>query len=302
MMEKQEQFDVVIVGGSYAGLSAAMTLGRAIRQVLVLDTGQPCNHQTPHSHNFLTQDGSTPAAIAAQARAQVQAYPTVQFRHEAAAAVTGTDNHFIVTTDTGATVEARKLLFATGVRDLLPAIPGFAESWGISVIHCPYCHGYEYRGQPTGMLTSGATAMEWSQLIRNWTDQVTIFTNGEARFSPEQHAQLAARQIAVEETPVQEIIHQNGYLTHIGLADGRQVPLTAFYARPAFEQHCSLPRTLGCAHNEVGRIVVDNMQKTSTPGIYAAGDATAPQRAVSIAVAGGMAAGAFINHDLLATD
>lgn len=301
-MEQQEKFDVVIVGGSYTGLSAAMALGRAIRQVLVLDTGHPCNHQTPHSHNFLTQDGSTPAAIATQAKAQVLAYPTVQFRQEAAVAATGTDNHFTVTTDTGATVQARKLLFATGVRDLMPAIPGFAESWGISVIHCPYCHGYEYRGQPTGMLASGATALEWSQLIRNWTDQLTVFTNGEASFSPEHLTQLAARQVAVEETPVQEIIHQNGYLTHIGLADGRRVPLTAFYARPAFEQHCTLPRDLGCDHNEVGRIVVDAMQKTSVPGIYAAGDATTMMRSVSIAVAGGTTAGALINHELLATD
>jgi len=301
-MEKQEQFDVVIVGGSYAGLSAAMALGRAIRQVLVVDTGKPCNYQTPHSHNFLTQDGSTPAAIAAQAKAQVLAYPTVQFRSEAAVAASGENNHFLITTDAGTTVLARKLLFATGVRDLMPAIPGFAESWGISVIHCPYCHGYEYRGQPTGMLTNGPVAMEWSQLIRNWTDQLTIFTNGEASFSPEQRAQLVARQIAVEETPVREIIHQDGYLTHIRLADGRQVPLTAFYARPDFEQHCALPRLLGCDHNEVGRIVVDAMQKTSLPGIYAAGDATSMMRTVSVAVAGGTTAGALINHELLATD
>jgi len=129
-MSDQELFDVVVIGGSYAGLSAALALGRAIRRVLVLDSGQPCNRQTPHSHNFLTRDGSTPAELAAIARAQVLAYPTVQHRAEAATGVQGTDNQFQVTTASGTAVSARKLLFASGVRDLLPTLPGYAESWG----------------------------------------------------------------------------------------------------------------------------------------------------------------------------
>ena len=132
------------IGGSYAGLSAALSLGRAMRRVLMLDSGQPCNWQTPHSHNFLTQDGSPPAALAAVARAQVLAYPTVQLRNDLATGVTGAS--FTVTTAAGPTVRAKKLLFATGICDLLPPVPGLATCWGISVIHCPYCHGYEYQG------------------------------------------------------------------------------------------------------------------------------------------------------------
>jgi thioredoxin reductase len=298
-MENQELFDVVIIGGSYAGLSAALALGRAIRQVLVLDTNQPCNRQTPHSHNFLTQDGSTPAAITAQAKAQVLAYPTIQFRNEAAVAAAGTDNDFIITTAAGTVVRARKLLFATGVRDLMPATPGFAESWGISVIHCPYCHGYEYRDQTTGVLANGDTAVEWSHLLRNWTDKLTVLTNGPASISPELLPKLAARGIALEETPVQQLLHHNGYLTHILLADGRQLPISALYAKPAFEQHCALPQELGCALTEAGYLAVDEMQKTSIPGIYAAGDATTMRRAVTIAVTAGTMAAIMLNHELL---
>jgi thioredoxin reductase len=299
-MENQTQFEVVIIGGSYAGLSAALALGRAIRQVLVLDGGQPCNRTTPHTHNFLTQDGRAPGELAAQAKAQVLAYPTVQFCSELAVAAQGKDNEFTVTTATGRVVQARKLLFATGVRDLLPDLPGYAECWGISVIHCPYCHGYEYRGQPTGILLNGDVAFEQARLLRQWTDQLTIFTNGASVIQDEHRQQLVAMRVNVEEAPVQALKHQGGFLTNVVLADARQLPLTTLYARPAFEQHCTLSHALGCTQTEAGHIAVDGFQKTSRAGIYAAGDATALLRAVSQAVATGGVAGVMLNHELLA--
>ncbi|MFD1872349.1 NAD(P)/FAD-dependent oxidoreductase [Hymenobacter bucti] len=298
-MNTTEIVDVLIVGGSYAGLSAALVLGRALRQVVVLDSGLPCNRQTPHSHNFLTQDGSTPAALAAVAREQVLAYPTVQLRHEAAVMAMGEDNAFAVTTASGTVLHARKLLFATGIRDLMPALPGFAECWGISAIHCPYCHGYEYREQPTGILATGDTAVEMGLLIRNWTDKLTIFTDGPAALLPAPRQQLAGRGIVVEETPVRQLLHHAGYLTHLELADGRTVALAALYARLPFEQHCALPQALGCTHTAAGHLTVDNFQKTSVPGVYAAGDATSPMRAVGAAVAAGMMAGAMLNRELI---
>lgn len=298
-MEHKDAFEVVIIGGSYAGLSAAMSLGRALRHVLVLDTGQPSNRPAPYAHNFLTQDGASPADLAAQARSQVLAYPTVRLLEEAAVAATGTDGDFSLTTDTGRVVRASKLLFATGVRDLLPAQPGFAECWGISVIHCPYCHGYEYRQQPTGTLLNGDAALEHIRLLRQWTTQLTVFTDGPATFSPELRAQLTRGGIAVEETPVRALRHHAGQLTHVTLNDGRQVPLMALYLRPGMEHPCLLPRELGCAYTEAGYLQVDGLQKTSVPGIYAAGDATMPMRAVSLAVAGGTMAGAALNHELL---
>ena len=298
-MENQADVEVVIIGGSNAGLSAAMALGRARRRVLVLDSGQPCNRMTPYSHNFLTQDGRPPAEVAAAARAQVLAYPTVRLLEEAAVAATGTDGAFTVTTATGRVVRTGKLLFATGLRDLLPAQPGFAECWGVSVIHCPYCHGYEYRQQPTGTLLNGDAALEHARLLRQWTDQLTIFTDGPATFSPAQRAQLAGAGIGVEEAPVRALRHHAGQLTHVVLTDNRPVPLAALYVRPGMEQHCLLPRDLGCAYSETGYLQVDGMQKTTVPGIYAAGDATTPMRAVSMAVAGGGLAGAMLNHEML---
>ncbi len=298
-MDKVALVDVIIIGGSYAGLSAALALGRAIRRVVVLDSGQPCNRQTPHSHNFLTQDGNTPAALTATARAQVLAYPTVEIRDEAAVAAAGENNGFTITTASGTALRARKLLFASGIRDVMPNLPGFAESWGISAIHCPYCHGYEYRDQPTGILATGEVAAEMGPLLRQWTDKLTVFTNGPAMLQPEQQQLLAARGIAVEEAPVRQLRHRAGYLTHLVLADGRQLPLTALYARLPFEQHCTLPHALGCTHSEVGHLMVDGFQKTSVAGIYAAGDATTPMRAVSTAVAAGMMAGAMLNRELI---
>jgi len=232
-----------------------MCLGRALRRVLVLDTGKPCNRVTPHAHNFLTQDGATPAALAAQA------CPTVQLLEEAAVAATGRDGDFTITTETGQVLQARKLFFGTGVRDLLPTRPGFSACWGTSLIHCPYCHGYEYHHQPTGMLLNGDMdmALEHARMLRQWTDQ----------------------------------------LTHVELADRRQVPLAALYLRPGIEQHCLLPQELGCAYTEAGYLQVDNLQKTSVPGIIAAGDATTLLRSVSAAVAGGNMAGVVLNRELL---
>ena len=145
-------FDAIIIGGSYAGLSAAMTLGRAMRQVLIIDSNKACNRFAPHSHNFITQDGQTPAAIAEAARIQVLAYPTIQVVQGLSVAARGEDGGFEIEVETGAVYQAKKLLFATGLHDLLPEIEGLKECWGKSVIHCPYCHGYEVKGVPTGIL------------------------------------------------------------------------------------------------------------------------------------------------------
>ena len=293
-------FDVIVIGGSYAGLSAAMALGRAVRRVLILDSGQPCNRQTPHSHNLITQDGATPAHITALAKEQVLAYPTVRFRASAATAVTEEANDFVVDTAEGERLRARKILFATGVRDLLPAIPGFAESWGISVIHCPYCHGYEYRDQPTGILINGPTALDAGKLIRNWTKQLTLFTNGPATISPEQRQQLQTLAIAVVELEVAEICHTGGVLDSLRLADGTRYPLRALYARVPFEQSTPLPITLGCTLTETGLLQVDAFGHTSVPGVYAAGDSCSGLRSVAGAIAQGNTAGAFLNHELIA--
>ena len=300
MHSEESIYDVVIIGGSYAGLSAAMALGRAIRRVLIIDSGQPCNQQTPHSHNLITQDGATPAHITTVAKEQVLAYPTVSCRTGIVTTVAGVSTMFDVSTQAGETVRTRKILFATGLKDPLPPIPGLAACWGISAIHCPYCHGYEYRDQPTGILVNGATALDFGKLIRNWTKELTIFTNGAPTFPEEQCQQFQSLGIAVVTKPIREIEHTQGLIKGLLFTDGSFQPLQALYVRAPVAQHCSVLQDLGCALTETGLLRVDNFKRTSIPGIYAAGDNSSPMRSVAGAIASGTAAGAFMNHDLIA--
>ncbi|GAB2528820.1 NAD(P)/FAD-dependent oxidoreductase [Rufibacter soli] len=298
-MTETTEVDVVIVGGSYAGLSAAMSLGRALRRVLVLDTGSPCNQQTPHSHNFLTQDGETPAALAQKAREQVAAYPTVTLVQDKAVQATGQNRNFQVTTATGAVISANKLVFATGVKDLMPALKGFSDCWGISVLHCPYCHGYEIHHQAWGILANGDMAFELVKLLLNWTPTLTVFTNGPSTLTREQREILQRKQVPINEQEIAELVHDQGYLQEIAFTDGSTQKVNAIFARPPFEQHCPIPQELGCELTETGHLKVDPLQKTTVPGVYAAGDATTMMRSVALAVAAGSMAGAAVNKELI---
>jgi thioredoxin reductase len=184
-MKENKDFEVIIIGGSYAGLSAAMSLGRSQRRVLVIDSGLPCNRQTPHSHNFLTQDGERPDVIAAKAKEQLKKYSTVTFLDGLAVSGKKIENGFAIITQAGEEFTTRKLVFASGIKDKMPAIKGFAECWGISVVHCPYCHGYELRHQKTGLLANGKKAVHLASLINNLTDNLTILISGKADFETE---------------------------------------------------------------------------------------------------------------------
>jgi len=294
----KSHFDVIIIGGSYSGLSAAMALGRSLRNVLIIDSGKPCNRFTPHSQNFITHDGVKPAKITAIAREQVLAYPTVKLTEDLAVSADNQNNCFIVKTEKGNTYTAAKLLFATGVKDNLPEISGLADCWGISAIHCPYCHGYEYRNEPTGILGNGDAAYHYAMLVSNLTKNLIIYTNGPKDFTEIQLEKLTANNIAIYESPVQKINHNKGYMSSIELADKTTHDLCAVYIRPQNTQHSMLPQDLGCSLNEQGYIVTDFMQKTTLPGIYASGDCCSPMRSVSSAVAQGTMAGAAINAEL----
>ena len=295
----QNNVEVLIIGGSYAGLSAGMALGRSLRNVLIIGSGKPCNRQTPHSHNFITHDGQTPETIAAKARTQVLAYPTVQIIHDTAIRADRKAGRFEVTTASGSVVVATKLLMATGITDLMPDIPGFAECWGISVLHCPYCHGYEVRNQKIGILGNGDNGYDLVKLLSNWSKQLVLFTNGNATLTPEQRQKLQQYQIPVVETAIQEIIHTKGYLTEVTMGNGKPYTLDAMFARVPFVQHTDLALQLGCAHTEAGHIVTDEFGRTTIPGVYAAGDSTTPMRSVSMAIASGNKAGAVLNKEMI---
>lgn len=298
-MKEKNNIEVIIVGGSYAGLSAAMALGRALRNVLIIDGGKPCNSQTPQSHNFLTQDGKSPSLISSIGREQVLAYDTVRLLKDEVQSVHGKNGGFSVETISGQKFETKKLLFATGLRDILPDIKGFTECWGISVIHCPYCHGYEYRNAPTGLLMNGELVLEKATLIRNWTTNLTVFTNGPSTVDDRDKKKLFEKGINLIEKRITRLNHYQGKLVDIVFEDNSSSSIKALYAPPTFEQKCQIPEKLGCAITSAGHIEVNNFQQTSVPGVYAAGDNATMFRSVAAAVATGSVAGALINHELI---
>ncbi len=298
-MNTTKFWDVIIVGGSYSGLAAAMALGRAVKHVVVIDSGKPCNAQTPFSHNFLTQDGKKPSDIASLGKQQVLQYPTIQFVNGMAVHGNKTEKGFEITLESGEKFEASKLIFATGIKDQPADIEGFSECWGISVIHCPYCHGYEVRHTKTGILGNGDFGFEWAKMISNWTSDLTLYTNGKSTLTDEQSAKLKQHHIAIVEKEIHKLEHTKGQLQQILFADGTRTPLTALYAPRPFVQHSSIPESLGCELTEEGYIKVNATQETTVTGIYACGDNTTRMRTVANAVATGTSAGMSASKKLI---
>ncbi|MDX4975402.1 NAD(P)/FAD-dependent oxidoreductase [Myroides odoratimimus] len=297
-MTYKNQYDVIIVGGSYSGLSAAMALGRLLKSVLIIDSGLPCNRQTPHSHNFLTQDGQTPLAIANKAKEQVLAYQTVSFHQGLAVSGKKSLNGFEITTDLNDTFSSKKLIFATGIKDIMPDIKEIETCWGISVIHCPFCHGYEFKDKKTAILANSDKAVHMASLVGNLTKDITVLTNASADFTIEQREKLAKNHITIIETPITAVKHEKGYLESVVFKDNSKLDVQAMYAAIAFKQHCPIPKDLGCELTETGYIKVDAFQKTSIDGVYACGDNTSMFRSVSAAVASGSMAGAMVVKEL----
>ncbi len=292
-----ENKEVIIIGGSYAGLSAAMALGRSLRDVLIIDSGKPCNRQTPHSHNFITQDGKTPKEISDLAKEQVLKYKTVTFHEGKVVKIIKNEDDFEVETANGEKFNAKKIILASGVKDMMSDIPGFAECWGISVIHCPYCHGYEVKGKTTGIMANGDMAFDFTKLVFNLTKKVTLFTNGKSALNEEQTEKFNQHKINIIEDEIAEILHKNGQIQKVILKNGKEIPLEALYAKIPFEQNINVD-DLGIELNENGFIKVDMMMKTNIPGIFACGDNTTMMRSVANAVAQGNFAGAVVNKEL----
>jgi thioredoxin reductase len=301
-MIDNDKYDVIIIGGSYAGFSAAMALGRSLRKVLIIDSGKPCNHQTPYSHNFITHDGKKPSDINAKAKKQVLKYPTVTFLNAKATKALKTKKGFDIATEKRDVFTSRKLLFTTGLKDIFPEINGFAECWGISILHCPYCHGYEVKNEKTGIIANGAIGYEFTKMISNWTKDLTVFTNGKTTLTEEQTAILKKNNVAVVENEIDYFLHNEGKLMSIVFKDGTKTAIKALYAKPPFEQHSLLPQELGCEITEQGLIKVDTFQKTTIAGIYAAGDNSTFGRSLALAVSSGSVAGALINKELIEED
>lgn len=288
--------DAIVVGGSFAGLSAALQLARARRRVAVIDAGLRRNRFATHSHGFLGRDGRAPDEIVAEAKAQLLGYPSVRWLPETAASAARTDDGFAVTTP-NETLQARRLVIATGVVDQLPPIEGLAERWGRSVFHCPYCHGYELDGGPIGVLATGPMSLHQALMLPDW-GPVTFFLDGAFEPDAAQAEQLAQRGVALERTRVARLAEA----ATVELADGRRIVLRGLFTMAATRPASPLAQQLGCALDSgpTGEFVRRNeMMETTVPGVFACGDTARMAGNVAFAVADGAMAGVAAHRSLI---
>lgn len=293
-----ESYDVVVVGGGAAGLSAALVLGRARRRVVVVDAGAPRNAPAAHMQGFLSRDGMSPADLLAAARAEVRGYGVELIDDRVVEIAMG----LTVRLAGGRSMGTRRLLLATGIVDELPDIPGARERWGRDFLHCPYCHGWEVRDQPIGVLGTGPASVDHAHLLRQWSDDVIFFAHTYAMTEAERAA-LDARSIPVIEGPVARLSVVDDRLDAVQLADGRTIPRAAVFIRPSLHPHDDgLIDSLGCEVDEGGFVRVDATGRTSKPGVWVAGNAGNPRAQVITAAGEGSAAAIAINTDLVEED
>ena len=294
--QQSNEFDAIVVGGSYAGMSAAMQLARARRRVLVIDAGQRRNRYATHSHGFLTQDGSSASAIAADGKAQLMAYPNVTWQEGTAASAVANGDGFDVALHDGHAFQARRLVLATGVVDNLPPVEGLAERWGSSVFHCPYCHGYELEQGAIGVIATGPMSLHHAMMLPDW-GTVTLFLNDAFEPDETQLNALAERHVAVERAPVVRIDGR----ADVVLRDGRVRSMDGLFVLSR-THNSPLAAELGCALEEgpMGFYVrTDARQASTVAGVFCCGDAARIAGSVALAVADGAMAGVAAHQSLI---
>ena len=294
-------YNVIVVGGSFAGLSAALQLARARRRVLVLDSGEPRNRFAQFSHGLFGHDGQAPSALLEEARSQLLSYGTVSFTEGLATHAAKNGEGFSVTVASGTVLTASRLILATGVRDELAPIPGMQERWGISVLHCFYCHGYEVAGRRLAVLATSDRALHTAILLPDWSEHVTLFTNGVLSLSPEQMDDLRMRGVSVETKAVVGLLGDLPALSGLRLEDGRTIPVDAVFTNPRTRMASPLAEQLGCEFDEgpSGAFIRTGADKqTTVSGVYAAGDAARAGHNASWAVADGVTAGISAHQSL----
>jgi thioredoxin reductase len=293
-----ETYDVVVVGGGAAGLSAALVLGRARRRVAVIDGGAPRNAPAEHMQGFLSRDGMPPSELLAAGRAEVLGYGVEIVDGQVHALEPG----FTVRLAGGRVLTARRLLVATGVGDELPDIAGVRERWGRDLLHCPYCHGWEVRDRPLGVLGTHPAAVQHAQLVRQWSDDVVLFAHTHD-LTTDERVRLEARGIGVVHGEVVRLVIEDDRLTGVELADGRVVDRHAVFVRPGNLPHPDgLLPGLGCDLDDAGFAVVDGTGRTSVSGVWAAGNVVDPRAQVITSAGMGSAAAIAINADLVQED
>jgi thioredoxin reductase len=300
-MQNDAQYDAIVIGGSFAGVSAAIPIARARRSVCVVDAGNPRNRFAEASHGFFAQDGTDPRVMIAKAQAQLRQYPTARIFTGEAEHAQPIEGGFEVRLDGGEVLRARKLVLAFGVSDVLPQLPGLAERWGQSVLHCPYCHGFEYAGGRLGVLQGAPFSAHKALLIAEW-GPTTLYLNGEDAPDAETRAKLARRGVAIEPAPILALHGEDRALSSLLLADGRELGIDALYLAPETRLNSPIAEQLGCAIDEspLGPVIrTDAAKLTTVPGVYAAGDVARSPHNATWAAADGVTAGVSLHQSLV---
>ncbi|MGW1160110.1 NAD(P)/FAD-dependent oxidoreductase [Streptomyces sp. NPDC002519] len=305
--ENSGTYEVVVVGGGPAGLSAALVLGRARRRTLVVDAGEPRNAPAAQLQGYLSRDGMPPAEFLAAGREEIARYGVELVRDRVVDAVRDADGAFDVTLEGGRSVHARSLVVATGLRDELPAVPGVAERFGRDVLHCPYCHGWEVRDRPFGVLATSPLSVHQALMVSQWSKDVTLFlhTVAEEELSDQDLRRLAAAGVGVVPGEVAGLVTEEDRLTGVRLVDGTVHDRSVLFVAPRAVPRTGLLERLGAELSETpfGRYpVVDERGLTTVPGLWAAGNATGFAEQIVNAASRGYRAGAAINGELLLAD
>ncbi len=292
-------FDVVIVGGGPAGLSAALVLGRACRRVVLVDSGKPRNSVSPALHGFLTRDCSDPAELRHIGREQLRRYENVETRDGVVSDARILDLGFEVDLEGGERLVCRKLLLATGIRDELPHIEGFADFYGSSAFHCPYCDGWEWRKTRIAIYGKAEKGAALALELLGWSGDVLLFTDGSAELPASDRDCLLRNGIAIEEGTILRLEGEGGLLTAVSMQDGRHIGRDVLFFAAPTNQSCGIASGFGCEFDEKGSVKTRAYERTNVPGLYVAGDASRHVELAIVAAAEGAMAAFAINSELL---